>query len=83
LRTKSVDASIPVIGLGRRPMPGEPAPRALLHRLTISIEVTPAELSALIEVLTAKAARAADDPQQIDFADFMFRRVAELREAFR
>jgi hypothetical protein len=59
------------------------APRALLRRELISVPVAPSELSLLIETLTAKALRAAEDPEQVDFADFLFRRVAELREAFR
>jgi hypothetical protein len=59
------------------------APRALLHRSLISVQVAPSELSLLIEMLTAKALRAAEDPEQVDFADFLFRRVAELRDAFR
>jgi hypothetical protein len=59
------------------------APRALLCRSLISIEVSPSELSLLIETLTAKAVRAAENSEQIDFADFLFRRVTELREAFR
>jgi hypothetical protein len=59
------------------------APRALLHRSLITVEITPLELSVLIEVLTTRAVRAADDPDQVDFADFLFRRIAELREAFR
>jgi hypothetical protein len=59
------------------------APRALLQRSLISVKLTPAELSSLIEALNTKAVHAADDPDQIDFADFLFRRVAELREAFR
>jgi hypothetical protein len=63
--------------------PDRLAPRALLRRSLISAQVTPSELSLLIETLTAKALRAAEDPEQVDFADFLFRRVAELREAFR
>ena len=59
------------------------APRALLRRPLICIQVTPSELSLLIKALNAKALRAAEDPEQVDFADFLFRRVAELREAFR
>jgi hypothetical protein len=59
------------------------APRALLHRSLIPVEVTSLELSLLIGVLEARAHIAAQDPEQIDFADFLYRRVAELREAFR
>jgi hypothetical protein len=59
------------------------APRALLSRPLITIEVTSSELSMLVEALNTRACRAAEDPEQIDFADYLFRRVAELREAFR
>jgi hypothetical protein len=59
------------------------APRAMLPRPLIAIELTSSELSMLVEALSAKACRAAEDPEQIDFADYLFRRVAELREAFR
>jgi hypothetical protein len=59
------------------------APRALLRRSLISVELTSSELSLLIETLNVKGVRAAEDPEQIDFADFLFRRVAELWEAFR
>ena len=63
--------------------PDHTAPRALLRRSLISAQVTQSELSLLIEALNAKAVRAAEDPEQIDFADFLFRRAAELREAGR
>ena len=46
------------------------ARRALLRRELISVPVAPSELSLLIETLTAKALRAAEDPEQVDFADF-------------
>lgn len=61
------------------------APRALLrrHRLTVHIEVTPFELSVLIEALQRRACLAADNPETIDIADHWFDRVAELREALR
>jgi hypothetical protein len=59
------------------------APRALLVRSSIRVEITPFELSLLIEALQARAIRGAEDPEQIDYADFLFRRVAELREAGR
>ena len=59
------------------------APRSLLLRPLITLEVTPAELSVLVVALNAKACRAAEDPEQMDFADYLFRRVADLREAFR
>lgn len=53
-----------------------------LHRRTITIEVTAAELYSLIYALEAKAAMAADVGLD-DAADMMFLRVAELREAAR
>ena len=59
------------------------APRALLLRTMISIEVTPSELSMLIELLETRATIAANHSEQVDFADFLFRRIAELRDAFR
>jgi hypothetical protein len=59
------------------------APHALLQRSLIAVEVTPAELAAPIETLTTKTMRASDDPEQIDFADFLFCRIAALREASR
>jgi hypothetical protein len=59
------------------------APRALFRRPLISIKVTPFELSLLIERLQARALVAADDPDMIDFADYLFGRIAELREAGR
>jgi hypothetical protein len=60
------------------------APRALLRRPPgISLELTPFELSLLIEALEDRALRAAEDPDLVDYADFLFRRVAELREAGR
>ncbi len=37
----------------------------------------------LLEAPNAKADRAAQDPDQIDFADYLYRRVTELREALR
>ena len=59
------------------------APRALLIRPTIAIEVTPSELHMLIKALETAATRAADDVAQLDFCDYLLRRVAELREAGR
>jgi hypothetical protein len=59
------------------------APTALLLRLMIPVELTSLELSTLIEVLEARAVIAAQSPGMIDFADFLYRRVAELRAAFR
>jgi hypothetical protein len=59
------------------------APRALLVRPAITIEVTPSELCLLIEALERAASRAAEDPAQIYFADYLYRRIAELRDAAR
>lgn len=59
------------------------APRALLIRPAITVEVTPSELHVLIEALETQAARAAENGAQVDFADYLYRRVAELREAAR
>jgi hypothetical protein len=58
-------------------------PRALLRRSLITVKVTPLELSALIELLETRATVAADHSDQCDFADFLFCRIAELREAGR
>jgi hypothetical protein len=59
------------------------APRALLRRSMITVEISPLELSVLIEALERRACQTADDPEMVDFADFLFRRVAELREVGR
>jgi hypothetical protein len=59
------------------------APRALLRRSLITVKVTPLELSALIELLETRATVAADHSDQCDFADFLFRRIAQLREVGR
>jgi hypothetical protein len=48
------------------------APRALLHRHRIAVDLSPFELSVLIEQLQAWALRAAEDPEHIDLADFWF-----------
>jgi hydroxymethylglutaryl-CoA reductase len=59
------------------------APRALLLRASITIAVTPGELSLLIAALQSKAERAAEDLDQVDYADYVFQRIAALREAGR
>lgn len=64
-------------------MPSKDPPRSLLRRRTITLDVTPTELHDLIETINAKAIRAAACPEQEDFADFLFQRVAQLREAGR
>jgi hypothetical protein len=58
-------------------------PRALLHRTMLPVELTSHELSLLVGLLEHRAVQAAEHSDQIDFADFLFRRVAELRAAFR
>jgi hypothetical protein len=59
------------------------APRSLLVRETITLEVYPIELHDLIELLTARAVRAAESPDQVGYADYLFQRIAALREAGR
>ena len=59
------------------------APRALLRQMMILIEVTPTEHSLLIEALERCARQPADDPETIDFAQYLFDRIAQLREAGR
>jgi hypothetical protein len=59
------------------------APRSLVIRPLIRLEVTPFEHAGLIAWLEARALHAAEDPAQIDYADYLFRRIAELREAAR
>jgi hypothetical protein len=63
--------------------PHQFAPRALLRRSTISVELTPFEVAELIRTLEARAVRYAADPETIDVADHWFRRVTELREVGR
>jgi hypothetical protein len=58
------------------------APRALLIRARIPIEVTASELYRLIRSLEAEAVVAAEIGLD-DYADFLFRRCAELRKAGR
>jgi hypothetical protein len=65
------------------PVPDPAAPRSLLWRSLITLAVIAFDLSLLIETLEARAAPAADDPDQIDFGDYLSRRVAELREMTR
>lgn len=60
------------------------APRAVLAaRQTIAVDLTPFELSLLVEALEARATRAAEDPDRVDYADHLFVRIAQLREAAR
>jgi hypothetical protein len=58
------------------------APRALPARKKIPIEVTPLELHRLIRSIEAEAMSAIDEGKD-GYADFLFVRVAELREAGR
>jgi hypothetical protein len=58
----------------------DPTAACLLRR---SVPSGHQSLTLLIEALNAKAVRAAEVSEQIDFADFLFRRCAELREAVR
>jgi hypothetical protein len=57
------------------------ARRALLHRTLIPIEVYPEELHSWIELLEQRAVEAIDISE--GYADYFFRRIAELREAAR
>ena len=63
-------------------MPPTVAPRALPRRSTIVVELTPSELHKLVRVIETEAEQAMAD-EQIDFADFLFLRIASLREAAR
>lgn len=58
------------------------APRTPLTRPSITVEITHSELCRLIRSLEAEALAANDDGKD-DYADFLLRRCAELREAFR
>jgi hypothetical protein len=55
------------------------APRALLNRLLVPVELTPSELHRLVRALETEAVAAIDDGKD-DYADYLLRRV-ELREA--
>jgi hypothetical protein len=59
------------------------APRALLRRRRIRVGLSPWELHRLIRSLEERAREAADEPDGVDYADYLFRRVAQLREAAR
>ena len=59
------------------------APRSLPVRLTIAVELHPDELYKLIRTLEAEAIAAADHPEQVGYADYLFQRIAALREAGR
>lgn len=57
-------------------------PRALLLRTMVMVELTSSELHRLIKSLEIEAEAAIENGQD-DYADFVLRRVAELREAGR
>ena len=59
------------------------APRALLRQILIPVELTSHELALLIEVLERRACQAVEDADMVDFAQFLFDRIAQLREAGR
>jgi hypothetical protein len=59
------------------------APRSLVVRQTITIEVSPEELYKLVCVLEAEAEHAAEYSDRIGYADYLFQRIAALREAAR
>jgi hypothetical protein len=59
------------------------APHSLPTRGFITAHVTPHELHRLIRLLEVDAVRAAEDVDQIAFVDYLFQRVAALREAAR
>jgi hypothetical protein len=56
--------------------------RALLDRQQIEIAVSPSELHRLVRALENEAMAAIEDGKD-DYADYLLRRVAELREAAR
>jgi hypothetical protein len=58
-------------------------PRSPLVGPMISVELTPAVLHDLVELTTARAVRAAEHAGQIGYADYLFTRIALLREAGR
>jgi hypothetical protein len=57
--------------------------RSWATRTLITVELSPHEVHRLIEVLDDEANRAADNPDQVGYADFLCQRVAALREALR
>jgi hypothetical protein len=59
------------------------SPRSLLVRQTVTVELSAEELHVLISALQAEAEHAAQHFDQVGYADHIFRRVAELREAAR
>ena len=67
----------------RPPTAPDFAPRSLPVRLTVAVELHPDELYKLIRALEAEALAAADHPDQTGYADYLFQRIAALREAGR
>ena len=59
------------------------SPRSLPVRQTVTVELFPDELYRLIRALEAEAERAAEFVDQVGYADFLFQRVAALRETGR
>ena len=59
------------------------APRSLAGRQTIAVEMSSDELHRLIRLIEAETSRAASDPDQTGYADYLFHRIAYLREAGR
>jgi hypothetical protein len=70
-------------GSAPRPQADAFAPRSLPARLTIPVEVYPDELHWLIRAIERRGEIAAEDPDMVGYADFLFRRAAALREASR
>jgi hypothetical protein len=60
----------------------DPAPRALLAQPAIPVELSPSELHRLVRSLEDEAMQAIADDLD-DYADYLLRRVAGLREAAR
>ena len=58
-------------------------PRSLAARTFITVELTQHEVHRLIQVLEAEANRAADNADQVAFADYLFQQAAALRGALR
>ncbi len=74
-------AGVPRAGTMQEPL----GPRAFTppFRQTITVEVSPEELHKLVRALESDAERAAQCSDQAGYADYLFRRVAALREAAR
>jgi hypothetical protein len=64
-------------------MDGDFPPCALLNRTAITVRLFPSELYTLIRELEARALMAANHADTAEYADYLFCRIAELREAMR